>query len=116
MFPQFFPRDHIGEGKTDTKSSESSSTKKGGKGGEESHTNTETSKSTSSVTPAGYADYKEYVVALDVRAYHSFFSQLTDLRNHYIKAHVLFHKNMKRLSDPRGDGEDGRSAHSMSMF
>ena len=60
-------------------------------------------------------DYKEYVVAVDVRAYHHAFTQLTDLRNYYVRAHTLFAKNAKRLADPRGEGDDGR-AHSMSMF
>merc|ERR1719198_1604367 len=71
---------------------------------------TTTSKKGSS-TPPGYPDYKEYVVALDVKQYHSAFNQLTDIKNNYVKAHVLFAKNMKRLADPRGEGDDGRSAH-----
>jgi len=79
----------------------------------------ETSKSTSTVKtvskPAAYPDYQEYVVCVDVRQYHLMFNHLTDMRNCYLKAHVLFSKNMKKLTDPRGDGE-GRSAHSMSMF
>ena len=41
---------------------------------------------------------------------------LTDIKNNYLKAHVLFAKNMKRLADPRGEGEDGSRVHSMSMF
>lgn len=67
-------------------------------------------------SPPGYPDYKAYVLSLDVKQYHAAFGFLTDMKNNYLKAHVLFAKNMKRLSDPRGDGEDGRSAHSMSMF
>lgn len=43
------------------------------------------------------------------------FAQLTDMRDNYLKAHVLFAKNMKKLADPRGDG-DGKSANVMSMF
>ena len=37
------------------------------------------------------------------------------MRDNYLKAHVLFAKNMKKLADPRGDG-DGKSANVMSMF
>jgi len=79
-------------------------------------TSTSKSSKVSSSTPAGFPDYKEYVVALDVKQYHAAFSQLTDMKNYYLRAHVLFAKNMKRLSDPRGEGEDGRSSNSMSMF
>jgi len=76
---------------------------------------TSNDKTVSEKTPAGYPDYKEYLVSVDVRAYHHAFTQLTDLRNFYIRAHAMFAKNSKRLADPRGEGEDGR-AHSMSMF
>ena len=34
-------------------------------------------KTEKAITPAGYPDYKEYVVAVDVRAYHFAFTQLT---------------------------------------
>ena len=51
-----------------------------------------------------------------MRQYHLAFNHLTDMRNNYLKAHVLFAKNMKRLSDPRGEGADGRSGNVMSMF
>ena len=74
------------------------------------------SEKSSSATPPGYADYKEYVHALDVRHYQVTLNQLLDVRNNYLKAHVLFTKNMKRLSDPRGEGEDGKSGNAMSMF
>lgn len=66
--------------------------------------------------PASKLDYTEYVVCVDVRQYHQVFAQLTDMRDNYLKAHVLFAKNMKRLADPRGEGEDGSRVHSMSMF
>ena len=55
-------------------------------------------------------------MAVDVRAYHHAFTQLTDLRNYYVRAHTLFAKNAKRLADPRGEGEDGGSRNVMSMF
>ena len=54
-------------------------------------------------------------MCLDVRQYHLVFNHLTDLRNNYLKAHVLFAKNMKRLTDPRGEGGDG-GRNVMSMF
>jgi len=73
-----------------------------------------TSSSTSTSKPPAYPDYFEYVVSVDVRQYHNAFNHLTDMRNNYLKAHVLFAKNMKKLSDPRGEGEGGRP--SMSMF
>ena len=75
-----------------------------------------TSSSTTATSAAGYPDYREYVVCVDVRQYHLVFNHLTDMRNNYIKAHVLFAKNMKRLNDPRGEGADGRSGNVMSMF
>ena len=79
----------------------------------------ETTKKNSSVTtkstPKPLPDYQEYVVCVDVRQYHLVFNHLTDMRNNYIKAHVLFAKNMKKLNDPRGDGE-GKTANVMSMF
>lgn len=43
-------------------------------------------------------------------------AQLTDIKNNYLKAHVLLSKNAKKLQDPRGEGEDGRSLNAMSMF
>merc|ERR1712070_558214 len=61
-------------------------------------------------------DYIQYVAALDVRQYHAAFCQLTDIQNNYIKASVLFQKNQKRLSDPRGDGASGDRGNVMSMF
>lgn len=99
------------DGKTEEKSSESTSTEDAKK-----TVKTDVSKSSTTVTPAGHPDYKEYIVSLDVRAYHAAYNQLTDLRDHFLKAHVLFAKNLKRLSDPRGEGEDGGRSHSMSMF
>ena len=34
-----------------------------------------------------------------------------------LQAHVLFNKNMKRLADPRGEGQDGEHGRNvMSMF
>lgn len=69
----------------------------------------------SSKLPPQLADYRRYTAALDVKQYHAAYSQLTDLRNCYIKARVLFEKNHKRLLDPRGDGEGGDRGV-MSMF
>ena len=54
--------------------------------------------------------------ALDVKAYHAAYVNLTDIHNCYIKASLLFTKNQKRLADPRGEGEDGTSRNVMSMF
>ena len=71
--------------------------------------------STEDVSKVALPDYKEYVVSVDVRQYHLVFTHLTDLRNNYLKAHVLFDRNMKKLADPRGDG-DGKAANVMSMF
>uniref|UniRef100_A0A7S0LPP2 Proteasome activator PA28 C-terminal domain-containing protein n=1 Tax=Coccolithus braarudii TaxID=221442 RepID=A0A7S0LPP2_9EUKA len=70
---------------------------------------------TSSKCPPQLADYRRYAAALDVKQYHASYLQLTDLRNCYIKARVLFEKNSKRLADPRGDGEGGDRGV-MSMF
>ena len=75
-----------------------------------------TSTSSTSSKPPAYPDYFEYVVCVDVRQYHLVFNHLTDLRNSYLKAHVLFAKNMKKLNDPRGEGESGTSRNVMSMF
>merc|ERR1719408_391186 len=84
------------------------------KEGDKSTVKSSTSSKTSSSVPPGYADYQAYVVAIDVKQYHAAYTQLTDIKNNYLKAHVLFAKNMKRLNDPRGEGEDGRSANVMS--
>ena len=73
-----------------------------------------TSSKTSSSSPPAIADYKEYVLAVDVRQYHACFTQLSDIRNNYVRAHLLFEKNAKRLSDPRGEGEGGGNV--MTMF
>lgn len=86
------------------------------KDGDKSTVKSSSSKKSSSSIPPGYADYQAYVVAIDVKQYHAAYTMLTDIKNNYLKAHVLFAKNMKRLSDPRGEGEDGRSANVMSMF
>ena len=83
------------------------------KDGEKSSKGTSTTTTTSK--PPAYPDYQEYVVCVDVRQYHLCFNHLTDMRNNYLKAHVLFEKNMKKLTDPRGDG-DGKSVNVMSMF
>lgn len=98
---------------TKTKKEESSSDKEDGKPKEKSSATTTTTSTATTVT--AFPDYTEYVVALDVRQYHLVFNHLTDLRNAYLKAHVLFSRNMKKLSDPRGDGE-GKSYNQMSMF
>lgn len=97
--------------KSDESTSESSEVADG-KTTKKSTTKTEKNAS----TPPGQADYKSYIVGLDVKAYHTAFDSLTDIKNNYLKAHVLFAKNMKRLADPRGEGEDGSRVHSMSMF
>jgi len=77
-------------------------------------TKTTTTKATKE---SGIGDFKEYCVALDVKAYHAAYLHLTDIRNCYVKASVLFSKNMKRLADPRGEGEDGgQNRNVMSMF
>merc|ERR1719453_2576533 len=62
-------------------------------------------KSTATTTVPAYPDYAEYVVCVDVRQYHLVYNHLTDMRNNYLKAHVLFARNMKKLKDPRGDGD-----------
>jgi len=62
-------------------------------------------------------DFAQYCVALDVKAYHNAYVQLTDIRNCYVKSSALFSKNMKKLADPRGEGEDGgQNRNVMSMF
>jgi len=75
-----------------------------------------TSSKSSSSKPVAHADYAAYLVDTDVKQYHTCFNQLSEIRNNYIKAHLLFAKNLKRLTDPRGEGEDGRSGNVMSMF
>ena len=84
--------------------------------GEKKTSKTSASTKTTTNKPEPYADYTAYLVAVDVRQYHQVFMHLTDLRNNYVKAQVLFSKNMKRLSDPRGEGEDGSSRNVMSMY
>lgn len=104
-----------GEDKTSTSQKEDTSSEADGdKKSEKVVKSTSTSSSTSK--PPAYPDYFEYVVSVDVRQYHLVFNHLTDMRNNYLKAHVLFAKNMKKLNDPRGEGSDGRSANVMSMF
>jgi hypothetical protein len=70
---------------------------------------------TSCKQPPQLADFRRYAAALDVKQYHAAYCQVTDMRNCYIKARVLFEKNMKRLNDPRGEGEGGDRGV-MSMF
>jgi len=79
---------------------------------EKKSTSTKTSKDKTTCT----ADYKEYVISLDVQQYYRTYNAITDIRNAYLRVHMLFSKNMKRLSDPRGEGEDGSSRNVMSMF
>jgi len=74
------------------------------------------SSKTTSSSPATYPDHKRYLVDVDVRQYHNCFNQLNEIRNNYLRAHLLFSKNLKRLGDPRGEGADGRSGNVMSMF
>jgi len=82
---------------------------------EKKTTKTTTNEKTTTSTPSVCADYKEYVVSVDVRQYHAVFLQLTDLRHSYLRAHLLFSKNLKRLADPRGEGS-GSNTNVMSMF
>jgi len=84
--------------------------------GEKKTSKTSASNKTTSTKPEPYADYTAYLTAVDVKQYHTVFSQLTAVRNSYITAHCIFSKNMKRLNDPRGEGEDGQSRNVMSMF
>jgi len=73
--------------------------------------------STKATKAAPIDDFVQYTVAMDVKAYHNAYVQLTDIRNCYVKASALFSKNMKRLADPRGEGEDGgQNRNVMSMF
>ncbi|KAL1503317.1 hypothetical protein AB1Y20_011369 [Prymnesium parvum] len=104
---------------SETESSETTETED--KEAEKTTSTTTRKKNTSSSTKVKKEqpidDFVEYCVALDVKAYHSAYVHLTDIRNYYVKAGVLFSKNMKRLSDPRGEGEDGgRNRNVMSMF
>ena len=97
--------------KADASTSESTETKDG----KPEVKSTKSSSKTEAQT-AGFNDYKQYLVNIDVKQYHTAYTSLTDIKNFYMRAHVLFAKNMKRLSDPRGEGEDGGRVHSMSMF
>ena len=97
--------------KADSTTSESTETKDG----KAEVKSTKSSSKTDSQT-AGFNDYKQYLLNIDVKQYHTAYTSLTDIKNFYMRAHVLFAKNMKRLSDPRGEGEDGGRVHSMSMF
>lgn len=98
----------------ETSTSESKETKDGKTEDVKKSSKTSTTKE---AKPAGYQDYAAYVLGLDVKQYHTAYTSLTDIKNNYLKAHLLFAKNMKRLADPRGEGEDGfRGAHAMSMF
>jgi hypothetical protein len=97
--------------KADSSTSESTETKDG----KPEVKSTKSSSKTEAQT-AGFNDYKQYLVNIDVKQYHTAYTSLTDIKNFYMRAHVLFAKNMKRLSDPRGEGEDGGRVHSMSMF
>lgn len=75
---------------------------------------TKTSK-TSTTEPSPMPDYIKYTAALDTKEYHACYSRLLDVRNAYVKANLLFSKNAKRLTDPRGDGE-GNSRNYSSMY
>jgi len=97
--------------KAETSSSESTEVE-----GDKTTAKKSSSTSKKSGKPAAYADYKAYLTEVDVKQYTTCFNQLTEIRNNYLRAHLLFSKNMKRLGDPRGEGEDGRSANVMSMF
>lgn len=74
-----------------------------------------TTEKSSSKVEAPLADYIKHLAALDAKEYHACYARLTDLRNAYVKAHLMMSKNKKRLSDPRGDGEGARS-NAMTMF
>jgi hypothetical protein len=80
-----------------------------------SKASTSTSKKENSKASPPIADFVSYAVAIDVKQYQSTKSQLTSLRNCYLKAHALVTKNMKKLADPRGDG-GGTERGVMSMF
>jgi len=60
-------------------------------------------------------DYVMQAAAIDAKEYHTCYLRLTDMRNAYVKVNLLYGKNKKRLTDPRGDGEGSRS-NAMSMF
>ena len=85
---------------------------------ENDKTTTKSSTSSKSTTKSGpkILDFQRYLVSLDVKQYFACYNQLVDMRNCYAKAHALFIKNQKRLSDPRGDGGDGPDRGVMSMF
>jgi len=104
-----------------SKSSESTtneSTETEDKDGEKKTTSkTSKASSTKASKEIGVEDFVQYTIALDVKAYHKAYLQLTEIRNCYVKASALFTKNMKRLADPRGEGEDGgQNRNVMSMF
>jgi len=99
------------------KSTEASETQTTEDDGEKKTSKTSKSSTAKQTTQAAIEDFNEYKIALDVKAYHSAYVHLSDIRNCYIKAHVLFNKNMKRLADPRGEGQDGEHGRNvMSMF
>jgi len=107
------------KGGTKTEQSESESVKTENKK-ETEKAETVTTKNTDkkmskTIEPQIY-DYDRYVLAMDVKHYNTAHCHLIDIRNCYVKAHLLFSKNMKRLSDPRGEGESGGRTNVMSMF
>jgi hypothetical protein len=100
-----------GEKKEETTSSESTDVE-----GDKTTKKASNGSKTTATMSAPVEDYVKYVAALDTKQYHSAFCQLTDLQNCYIKAHVLFERNAKRLRDPRGEGSSGDRGNVMSMF
>jgi len=87
----------------------------GGKDGDKSTVTEKTIEKTHAKSLSPLPDQLKYLAALDTKEYHACYLRLTDLRNTYVKAHLMISKNQKRLADPRGDGE-GTRANSMSMF
>jgi len=85
--------------------------------GEGKKTSKKTTTTTSKTTAdKSIGDFEQYYVAFDVKQYHAAYVQLSELKNFYVTAHALFSKNMKRLADPRGEGESGSATNVMSMF
>ena len=74
-----------------------------------------TRQKTSSKEASAPADYKKYVVSLDVKWYHTLYTQLVEVRDAYVKAEDVVRKNAVRLADPRGEAGQG-SRGVMTMY
>merc|ERR1740117_38562 len=90
---------------TDTNTEKSNDEDGEGKKTSKTSSSSKTNESVKTSTPI--ADLAVYVVALDVKQYHTCKSQATSIRNAYLKTQVLLTKNMKKLVDPRGEGGAG---------